>query len=170
MVFLRPDLSQVVKKRESTQIGYVFALPRVAVKFFGGRPRRAEWSRVEAYGFGLIVYGMAFVFLARELLMLVRSPPACLSLLLILPVAVWIGFLLLYYLLSRVIALLRRFRLYSGPNDRFQHYVIMLLTSLIALHFLRDPLGWISGLGTLWFLLLGLNIFCIFFERLLDEP
>jgi len=155
---------------EESDRGYVFALPRVIAKFFGSRPRRAEWSRAEAYGFGLVVYGMAMVFFARHLLMLVRSPFGRVALLLTLPFAVWIGSLLLYYLVSLVTALLRRLRLYSGPNERFQHYIIMLGMSLIALHFLRDPVGWISGWGTLWFLLLGTNIFCIFFERLLDEP
>ena len=155
---------------EESKRGYDFALPRVVAKLFGARPRRAPWSRGEAYGFGSIVYGMALVFCARQLLMFVSPTPVGVAILAILPVAVWGGFLLLYYLVSLLIALCRRLHLFSGSNDRFQHYIIMFLTSLIALYFLRDPLGWISGSGTLWFLLLGTNVFCIFFERLLDEP
>jgi hypothetical protein len=40
---------------------------------------------------------------------------------------------------------------------------------MIALHFLRDSAGWIRSLGVLWLMLIGMNVFCIFFERLLDE-
>jgi hypothetical protein len=158
-----------MKEDDPDQPGYVFALPRVVVGLIWKKPPRGEGSRAEAYGLGLIVYGMALVFCARQLLMFVRETPVRVVLLVILPFAVWIGFLLLYYLVSLVIAFLRSLRLYAGSNERFQHYVIMLLTTLIALHFLRDPLGWISGSGTFWLLLLGLNIFCGFFERLLDE-
>jgi hypothetical protein len=159
-----------MKKDESSQRGYVFALPRVIVGLVGKKPRRAEWSRAEAYGVGLLVYAIGCVFFGRETLIFVRPTFARLPVLLIVPVAVWAFLLLLYYLVSLVIRLLRNLHLYSGRNDRFQHYVIMLLTSLIALHFLRQPLGWMGALGTVWLFLLGANIFCIFFERLLDEP
>lgn len=159
-----------MKQDESSERGYVFALPRVIVGLIGKKPRREEWSRAEAYGVGLLVFGMAYVFCGRAGLMFVRAPLARVLVLLILPVAVWILFLLLYYFVSLLIRLLRKLRLYSGANDRFQHYVITLLTTLIALQFLRDPNGWMGALGTVWLFLIGANLFCILFERLLDEP
>ena len=155
---------------EQSHRGYAFALPRVVAKLFGAKPRRAEWSAAEAYGFGALVFAIACVFSGRELSLFVRPWPWRGLLLLALPFAVWAGFVLLYYLLSLLIKLLRKIRLYTAPtNDPFQHVVIMFLMSLIALRFLRDPLGWISSLGVTWFMLVGTNIFCIFFERLLDE-
>ena len=154
-----------------TQRGYVFALPRVIAKLFGAKPRRAEWSGAEAYGVCALVFGITYVFSARELLVFVRPWPARLLALFVLPFAVWVAFLLLYYVISLLIRTLRQLRLYKArTNDQFQHVVIMLLTTAISLHFLRDPIGWISALGVTWFLLLGTNIFCIFFERILDEP
>ena len=154
-----------------TQRGYVFALPRVIAKLFGARPRRAEWSAAEAYAVGALVFGIIYVFSARKLLLFVRPWPVRLVVLFLLPFAVWVAFLLLYYVISLVIRPLRQLSLYQArTNDQFQHLVIMLLTSAIALHFFRDPIGWISALGVTWFLLLGTNIFCIFFERILDEP
>ena len=170
MVFVRSDLLPAMKQDSSSERGYVFALPRVIVGLIGKRPRREEWSRAEAYGVGLLVFGIVCVFCGRVALMFVRAPLARTLLLLILPVVVWILFLLLYYLVSLLIRLLRKLRLYSGANDRFQHYVITLLTTLMALQFLRDPNGWMGALGTVWLFLLGANLFCILFERLLDEP
>jgi hypothetical protein len=159
-----------MNENRSKQRGYVFALPRVVSSLLGGKPRRAKWSRLEAFGFGTLVFLIACVFCGRELLLLVRPWIGRILILLILPPVVWAGFLLLYYLDSLLIALLRKVRLYSAPtNERLQHFIIMTLITLIALHFLRDSVGWISGLGTIWFMLVGMNIFCIFFERLLDE-
>jgi hypothetical protein len=159
-----------MNEKRPKQRGYVFALPRVVSSLMGGKPRRAKWSRLEAFGFGTLVFLVAWVFCGRELLLLVRPWIERILILFILPFAVWAGFLVLYYLNSLFIALLRKVRLYSAPtNERLQHCIIMILVTLIALHFLRDRLGWINALGTSWFMLVGMNIFCIFFERLLDE-
>ena len=55
--------------------------------------------------------------------------------LLLLPFAVWVAFLLLYYVNSLMAAVLRRLGLYSAmTNNPFQHFVIMSLTTLIALY------------------------------------
>ncbi len=160
-----------MKEKRSKERGYVFALPRVVSSLIGGKPRRAKWSRLEAFGLGTLVFLIAWVFCGQEFLLPVRPWIGRILVLFILPFAVWAGFLVLYYLNSLFIALLRKVRLYSAPtNERLQHYIIMILITLIALHFLRDRVGWISALGAGWFMLVGMNIFCIFFERLLDEP
>ena len=68
-------------------------------------------------------------------------------------------------------ALLRRFGLYSAmTNNLFQHFVIMSLTTLLALLLVRDESGWMRSLGIFWLGLLFLNLISILFLRFLHEP
>ena len=137
MVFVSPDFSEAMKDGGSPsgrEIGYAFALPRLIARLGGRRARRAELSRWEAYGMGILVFGISCVFVAHTLLPVVRPAFAQLLVLLLLPFAVWVAFLLLYYVNSLMTALLRRFGLYSAmTNNPFQHFVIMSLTTLLAL-------------------------------------
>ena len=109
------------------EIGYAFALPRLIARLGGRRARRAELSRWEAYGMGILVFGISCVFVAHTLLPVVRPAFAQLLVLLLLPFAVWVAFLLLYYVNSLMTALLRRFGLYSAideqPISTFRHHV-----------------------------------------------
>jgi hypothetical protein len=151
-------------------VGYAFALPRLLARCSGRKPRRAEFSAVEAYGLGLLVYAMTCVFVARALLSVVRPPPVYVMVLLVLPFAIWIVSLLLYYLNSLVIALLRRPGWYSAvTNNPFQHVVIISLISLIALHFVFEEPVWVRSLGFLWLGLVSLNLLSILFEKYLHE-
>ena len=121
------------------EIGYAFALPRLIARVGGRRARRAELSRWEAYGLGILVFGISCVFVAHILLSIVRPAFAQLLVLLLLPFAVWAAFLLLYYVNSLMTALLRRFGLYSAmTNNAFQHFVIISLTTLFAFLLVRD--------------------------------
>lgn len=152
------------------QIGYAFALPRLLARLAGRKPRRAEFSGAEAYGLGMLVFGMSCIFVGRALLPM--AGPFVLSLLvfLLVPFAVWIALLLLYYLNSLVAALLRRLGFYSAvTNNPFQHVVIMSLTTLIALHFLRDECAWVRWSGIFWLGLLSLNVLAILGEKLLGD-
>lgn len=148
------------------QIGYAFALPRVAARLVGRKVRRAEFSRWEAYGLGIFVFGLSCVFTAREILPLVRQGVLRVLLLVLLPFAILLAYLILYYLNSLVVAALRRLRLYfARANNPFQHFVIMSLTTLIALHFLGDECVWMKSLGIFWLTLLGLNFLSILVEK-----
>ena len=132
--------------------------------------RRAEFSGGEAYGLGILVFGMSCVFAARLLLPFVR--PAVLQALVVflLPFAIWMAFLFLYYVNSLAVAALRRLGLYSAiTNNPFQHVVIMSLTTVIALHFLRDECDWVRSLGVFWLALLGANLLSILILRILRE-
>ena len=81
------------------------------------------------------------------------------------------AFLLLYYVNSVMTALLRRFGLYSAmTNNLFQHFVIMSLTTLLALLLVRDESGWMRSLGIFWLGLLLLNLISILLLRFLHEP
>ncbi len=152
------------------QIGYAFALPRLAALLAGRKVRRAEFSRWEAYGLGILVFGVSCVFVARELLPFVRPVLLRGLVLFLIPFAIWVAFLILYYLNSLAIAVLRRLGLYSAPtNNPFQHFVIMAITSGIALSFLRDECVGVKSLGVFWLGLLGLNILSILIEKRLHE-
>lgn len=151
-------------------VGHAFALSRLVARCRGRKPRRAEFSAAEAYGLGLLVYAMACVFAGRALLSFVRPPVFYLVVLLILPFAIWIVSLLLYYFTSLVIALFRRYRLYSAvTNNPFQHVVIMSLVSLIALHFVFEDPVWVKSLGLFWLGLVSLNLLSILVEKFLRE-
>jgi hypothetical protein len=170
MVFPGADLSHAMNNSMTDQIGYAFALPRLLARLAGREARRAELSAAEAYGLGVLVFGMSCMFVARALLPMVRPFLLSLLVLFLVPFAVWIAFLLLYYLNSLVVALLRRLRFYSAiTNNPFQHVVIMSLTTLIAFHFLGDECRWANSLGLFWLGLLGLNFLAILVEKLSDE-
>jgi hypothetical protein len=152
------------------QIGYAFALPRLVARLAGHKPRRAEFSGAEAYGLGILVFGFSYVFVARALLPIVRSFVLYLLVLFALPFAIWVAFLLLYYLNSLVIALFRKLGLYAAvTNTPFQHVIIMSLTTGVAFFFLRDECDWVKSLGIFWLGLVCLNVLSIFVEKLLDE-
>ncbi len=152
------------------QIGYAFALPRLAARLIGRKPRRAEFSAWEAYGVGILVFGISCVAATRALLPLVR--PAALQglVLFLVPVVMWVAFLFLYYVNALIVAGLRRLGLYSArTNNPFQHAVIMTMTTLLALHFLRDECAWVRSLGVLWLGLLSLNLLALLFEKVRHE-
>jgi cation transport ATPase len=132
--------------------------------------RRAELSRWEAYGLGILVFGISCVFVAREILPLVRPRVLQWLFVLFLPFAMWLAFLLLYYCTALAIAPFRRWGFYAAAtNNPFQHVVIMSLTTLLATLLLRDECYWLKSLGVFWLALLGLNILSVFVEKLRDE-
>jgi hypothetical protein len=90
--------------------------------------------------------------------------------LILLPVGIWVAFLILYYLVSLVIALCRRLGLYAAvTNNPFQHVAIISLTTLLSLLLLRDECAWGKSLGILWLGLLGLNLLAVVWLSLVRE-
>ena len=153
------------------QLGYAFALPRLVARLIGRRPRRAEFSRWEAYGLGILVFAMSSIFAARLVLVLVRPDALRVVALLFLPFGVWIAFLLLYFVNAQLAAVLRRLRLYRAPtNNPFQHFVIMVWTTSLALLFLRQGSAFLNSLGDFWIALLCFNLCAIVILRFCDEP
>ena len=156
--------------RGRSELGYAFALPRLVARLAGRSVRRAEFSGVEAYGLSILVFGISCVWVGRMFLALVRPFGLRLFLLFLLPFALWAGFLLLFYLVSLLIALSRRLGLYSAvTNNPFQHVVIMSLTTLLAFLLLDDECDWVRSLGIFWLGLLGLNLLAIVWLKLLKE-
>ena len=157
-------------KDEGRELGYAFALPRLIARLGGRNARREELSRWEAYGLGILVFGIGCVFAAHAFLPFVRPVFPRLLALCVLPFAMWVAFLLLYYVNALVIALLRRAELYAAPtNNPFQHIVIMSLTTVAAALLLRDGNGWMRSLGILWLALLGLNLLAVVILKLRHE-
>jgi len=157
-------------KENGHELGYAFALPRLIAWLAGRRARRAEFSRWEAYGLGILVFGISCVFAARTILPVVRPGLLRGLSLLLLPFAIWIAYLLLYFFNAQIVFLLRRLRLYSAPtNNPFQHIVIMSVTTLLAILLLQDECAWLKSLGVFWLALLALNLLSIFILKLLHE-
>lgn len=151
------------------QRGYILALPRLFARLAGGSARRAEWSAWEVYGFGVFVFAMACLAAGHALFGFVRPGPGRWLGLLLLPLVVWIAFLLLYYVNSLLARLLRRLGLYSArTNNPLQHFIIISLMTLLAGWMLEEG-GWLSSLGILWLALLALNLLALLFLKILDE-
>jgi hypothetical protein len=168
MVFLRPDF--LVNGAEQLELGYGFALPRLLVRLAGKRVRRTQFSALEAYAIGLLVFATHYIFLARLLIIpLVRPGWPLVLVLSLLPIATWIYFVLLYYAISLVLRIFRRFGLFvSLPNNHFQSVIITALTTLVALLFLRADAFWLKSVGGFWLGLLLLNLLAIAAEKLAD--
>lgn len=150
--------------------GYAFALPRLLARLAGRKARRAEFSRVEAYGLGIVVFGLSLVGAGRVILPFVRPWFLRAIVLLLLPFVVWMAWLLLYYLNALLAAGLRRRGLYSAvTNNPLQHFIIMSLITALAVLFWREEAGWLRSLGAGWLLLLGANLLAIFFLKLLHD-
>ena len=163
MVLVSPDF-------RSDMSGYAFALPRLMARLAGRKVRRAELSRWEAYGTGTLVFGISCIFAARFVLSLVRPVALQALALLFLPFGIWIAFLLLVYVDSLLVALLRRLGLYSAvTNNPFQHFFIISLTTLLAALLVRDETGWMRSLGSCWIALVALNLLSILLLKFLDE-
>jgi hypothetical protein len=169
MVFARADFPGLMSERKTRPLGYAFALPRLLARLGGRKVRRAQFSRCETYGSGLLVFGISCVFVGRVILPLVRPLPLQLLVLLLLPFVMWITWLLFFYFLSLLIALFRRLGLYSaGTNAPFQHVVIIALTTLLAVLLVRDAATWMQLLGALWIVLVALNLLSIALLQVLD--
>jgi hypothetical protein len=158
-------------KENGRELGYAFALPRLIARLAGRRARRAELSRWEAYGLGILVFGISCVFAARIILPVVRLEVLQGLVLVLLPFAIWIAYLLLYFLNAQIVSLLRTLGLYTAPtNNPFQHIVIMSGTTLLAGLLLQDECAWLKSLGIFWLGLLALNLLAIAVLKLLHEP
>jgi hypothetical protein len=174
MVFVSSDFSEAMKDgggASGREIGYAFALPRLIARLGGRRARRAELSRWEAYGLGLLIFGISCVLVARAFLPFVRPGALQGFVLFFVPFGTWLAFLVLHYLNALVITGLRRLGLCSGmTNNAFQHFVIISLTTLCTLFLVRDETAWLKSLGIFWLGLLSLNLISILILQLLHEP
>lgn len=155
---------------ENREAGFWFALPRLVARLGGRKVRRAEWSSWEAYGLGLLVFGMGCVSLAHALLDVVRPWPLRSLCLLLMPFAIWIACLFVYFVVWLLAGLLRRLGLYSArTNNPLQNFIIMAIVTGLAGSFLREDSGWLRSLGDSWLGLVGLNFLAIVTLKVIKE-
>jgi hypothetical protein len=164
MVFVRPG---VPVGKMKPPLGFAFACSRLVARLGGREVCRAKWSGLEAYGVGLLVFGISWVCAAHAIPLFVRRLALQIVIFVTLPVLLWLIYLLLYYLISLGVRLFRRLGLYSAPtNDPIQHSFFVLLTTFLSFSLLRSESVWLESLGGLWLVLLALNLLSIVVEKL----
>jgi hypothetical protein len=149
--------------------GYYFAFPRLIHRLLGGTAERRENNWVEAYGTGVFIYLLSYVY-AVDWFELKRD--SVLSLLALIPLlfGMWIFWLVVVYLNSLVIKALR----VAGWIDRSakpgaQSVLLSALTSLFALDVARMD-SVVRWLALAWFVMLALNIFSAAVLAFVPEP
>jgi len=153
-----------------TPLGFAFALPRLVARLGGREVLRAEWSGLEAYGVGLLVFGISYLCAAGLVPLFVRPMVFQVVTYAILPVILWLVLLLLYYLISLASRTFRQLGVYSAStNDPAQHLFFVVLTTFCSWFLVRSNAIWLQSLGCLWLALLGLNLVAIAIEKLLDR-
>lgn len=136
---------------------FYFALPRLLARSRANQHMRSEKNSLEANVVGtlnhLLVYAFAFALLLKDL-------PGWQQVLLLLPLAVLvlIFWLLLLYVNSWIIKLLRAAGLMRAlPNNRAQTLLISIVTTAMAGKLLFSE-GWPRCVGLLWLAAVGLNL------------
>jgi len=143
MVFFCPGISAAEMK---SPLGFAFALTRLSARLSGRQVRRAEWSGLETNAVGLFVFGISLACAARVIPLFVRPIALQVVICTMLPVLLWIVYLLLYYLISLGIRICRRLGLYSAAtNNPIQHLFFVLLTTLLSLSLVRSGTVWQIG-------------------------
>lgn len=150
--------------------GYFFALPRLLVRLGGGNARRAEFSAAESYGAGIFVFAVGCVLAGRAIWEFVRAEDWRVLLLVLLPIEVWIAFLVWYYLNSLIARLLRRLGVYSArTNNPLQHAIIISVLTVLLGWLMATNGGWLRSLGVFWCALLAANLLAFGLLKILGE-
>ena len=135
---------------------FYFALPRLVARARGVNDSPVETNWLEAKVAGGLVHGIAYLFAA---LVFLRDLSAARQALLFLPLAVfvWVAWLLVLYINSLVLRLLRAGgMLRQMPDDRAQGLFIGVMTTIFALALLRAGACY-SFAGGLWLAALSAN-------------
>lgn len=136
---------------------FYFSLPRFIALLRGGDTRRSESNAVEAWLVGLIMYLVHYLFFAHFL------PPHLapwLSALLLIVLAfwVWLFWLLLLYLNSVIIQLLRLGGLFRTVATRHAQSILWgLVTTAMACALLKDS-PWVREIGAIWLVAVAMNL------------
>jgi hypothetical protein len=136
---------------------FYFALPRLIASQFGWSAARQETNWLEANIVGSVEHLIWYAF-AADLLLRHRSLWAQILLLVPLAFAVWICWLIVLYVNSLLIRLLRLFRpIRDLSNARVQSVLLGIVTSVFAsLLVMRDSS--LAPMGLLWVTAVSLNL------------
>jgi len=136
---------------------FYFALPRLLAKFRGGDATRVEKNGSEAWAASLSVYAISYLYFADFI-------PVALSwwmralLFGALTFLIWLFWLLVLYLNSLILKLVRSLGLFrSLPMRRGQSVLVAAATTVMAIALaLRNSL--VSEVGAIWLIATALNL------------
>ena len=136
---------------------FYFALLRLMAKWRGGDSARAEKNQVEAWAAGIAIYSVSYLFFAAQL------PPRFgwwLTVLVWIALAfgVWLFWLVMLYLNSVVIKLLRSAGLFRDIPDRYGQSVLVSATATAMACSLLSAESWMAEIAALWIIAVTMNL------------
>lgn len=136
---------------------FYFSLPRFIALLRGGDTRRAESNAVEAWLVGLMMYLVHYFFFAHYIPSRL-SPWLTTLLVIVLAFWVWLFWLLLLYLSSVIIQLLRLFGLFRTISTRRAQGILWgIFTTAMACALLKDS-PWVREIGAIWLVAVAMNL------------
>jgi hypothetical protein len=152
MVCFRPDLRAMTESPR-----FYFALPRLMSRWRGGDSVRAEKNSAEAWAAGIGVYIVSYLFFAALLPAQFRLWRALLVFI-ALAFGVWLFWLVMLYLNSLVIKLLRFAGLIRQMPDRHGQSILISTTATVMACSLLTSGSWIADIGALWIIGVTMNL------------
>lgn len=137
---------------------FYFSLFRVIVMLRGGDARRAESNEFEAWLVGLTIYSIHYLFFAT--LFIPSNLEPWLTVLLLVAVAfwIWLFWLLLLYINSVIIKLLRACGLFRAiPTRRIQSVLWGISTTAMACWLFKSSPS-LHELGAVWLVAVAMNL------------
>jgi len=137
---------------------FYFSLLRFLATLRGGDARRAESNALEGRLVGLMMYLIHYLFFATQFALPPNAPSLAALILIALAFWVWLFWLLLLYINSLIIKLLRVFGLFEAiPIRRAQSILWGIATTAMACALLQNT-GWIRELGAIWLVAVAMNL------------
>ena len=137
---------------------FYFSLFRVIAMLRGGDARRAESNGFEALLVGLMMYSIHYLFFATLLIPSNLEPWLTALLLVALAFWIWLFWLLLLYINSVIVKVLRACGLFRTiPIRRAQSILWGISTTAMALELLKCS-PWMRELGAIWLVAVAMNL------------
>jgi hypothetical protein len=137
---------------------FYFSLLRFIAMLRGGDTRRAESNAVEAWLVGLMMYLIHYLFFTTQFIPSRLAPWLTALLLIALAFWVWLFWLLLIYINSVIIKLLRLCGLFRTiPMRRAQSILCGISTTAMACALLKSS-PWMRELGAIWLVAVAMNL------------
>jgi hypothetical protein len=138
-------------------VRFYFALPRLLAAFRGGDPTRGEQNGTEAWAAGASTYLVSYLFFAGLIPSTFGPWPRGL-LLVGLAFLVWLFWLLVLYLNSMILELLRGLGFFAAlPERRGQSILVATAASAMAFQLLRRG-ALVGELGAIWLIAVAMNL------------
>jgi hypothetical protein len=136
---------------------FYFALPRLLSKIRGGNASRAETNATEAWLGGVGIYGVSYLYFAGYL-SAVGSWPLRALLLVVVVFLVWLFWLLVFYLNSLILKLLRSIGLLGAlPVRRGQSVLLVIIATAMAAALVQRG-SFVSEIGAIWLTATAMNL------------